>query len=105
MTTATAIEQDVYAAAFERLAAGRQTEPGELAELRRRAIERFGVLGFPTKRLEEWRSTDVGPIARSEFELDPTGEGVSATDIEHLAYGDVYEVVALEIGESGVQCD
>ena len=46
MTTATAIEQDAYAAAFERLAAGRQTEPGELAELRRRAMERFTALGF-----------------------------------------------------------
>ena len=93
MTTATATEQDVYAAAFERLAPGRQTEPGELAELRRRAMERFEVLGFPTKRLEEWRSTDVSPVARSEFDLDPSGEGVGAADLERISYGDVYEMV------------
>jgi Fe-S cluster assembly protein SufD len=42
-------------------------EPAELVALRRAAIERFGVLGFPTIRQEQWRFTNVAPIARTSF--------------------------------------
>jgi Fe-S cluster assembly protein SufD len=51
--------------AFEReLPAG---EPGFLRELRRRAIDRFAALGFPTLKQEEWRLTNVAPVARGTF--------------------------------------
>jgi Fe-S cluster assembly protein SufD len=40
-------------------------EPASLSALRRRAMERFEALGFPTPRLEEWRSTNVAPIANA----------------------------------------
>ena len=94
MTIATAVEQNAYVAAFERRA-GRASaaEPAALTVVRRRAIERFAALGFPTTRLEEWRSTNVAPIARAEFDLEPSGDGVAAADIERLAYGDAYELV------------
>lgn len=38
-----------------------------LADLRKRAAELFESRGFPTTREEEWRLTNVAPIARSEF--------------------------------------
>jgi len=38
-----------------------------LAELRRRGAERFAELGFPTTREEEWRFTNVAPVARTTF--------------------------------------
>jgi Fe-S cluster assembly protein SufD len=43
-------------------------EPAALAELRRAAIQRFAVLGFPTTRQEEWRFTNLAPLARATFQ-------------------------------------
>ena len=43
------------------------SEPKALTRLRRNAIDRFEALGFPTLRMEEWRSTNVAPIARAAF--------------------------------------
>jgi Fe-S cluster assembly protein SufD len=38
-----------------------------LQELRERAFHRFAETGFPTTHDEEWRFTNVAPIARTEF--------------------------------------
>jgi Fe-S cluster assembly protein SufD len=43
------------------------SDPGAVRALRRMAIERFATLGFPTLRQEEWRQTNVSPIARTAF--------------------------------------
>ena len=63
---------DGYLAEFER--SRRPDEPSWLQGLRREAIERFATLGFPTLRQEEWRLTNVAPIAQGAFhrpESDP----------------------------------
>jgi len=52
-----------YLSDFER--AGKAL-PG-FPDLRRKAIERFASLGFPTGREESWRFTDVTPIAEIPF--------------------------------------
>lgn len=44
------------------------TGPAWLAKIRRGAYERFAALGFPTTRDEEWKYTNVSPIARTAFE-------------------------------------
>ena len=59
---------DAYLADFERLVS-RVVEPSWLRNLRRRGIEHFGDLGFPTTREEEWRFTSVAPIADRHFTL------------------------------------
>ncbi|MGO9230429.1 MAG: Fe-S cluster assembly protein SufD [Bryobacteraceae bacterium] len=38
-------------------------------ELRETAFQRFAALGFPTTHDEEWRFTNVAPIARADFKL------------------------------------
>lgn len=43
--------------------------PGWLRELRERGATRFSALGFPTVRQEEWRFTNVAPIADTAFRL------------------------------------
>jgi Fe-S cluster assembly protein SufD len=57
-----------YFADFERfqreLPAG---EPAFVRALRQAAMERFAALGFPTLRQEEWRLTNVAPIAQGTF--------------------------------------
>ncbi len=38
-------------------------------ELREAAFQRFAELGFPTTHDEEWRFTNVAPIARTNFRV------------------------------------
>jgi len=59
---------DPYISACERLERERgAADPGWLRTLRRTAIETFSSLGFPGPRDEEWRFTNVGPIAETRF--------------------------------------
>ncbi len=70
---ATSIDQ--YLALFDqRLQTA--NEPVWLVGLRRAAFDRFAELGFPTLKEEEWRYTDVRPIADTAFSqpvYDPSG--------------------------------
>ncbi len=53
-----------------------------LGPLRRRAFDRFLELGFPTTRHEEWRFTNVAPIADTPFRLaTPQDSTVTAADL------------------------
>ena len=68
---------EAYADAFE---AVRRTAPAPraVADLRRRARERFTALGMPTTRLEAWRFTNVAPIADTAFALAEPAEREAA---------------------------
>ncbi len=63
-------ERDYYAkifADFEKATAG--NGQGWLQPVRRAAIARFTELGFPTTRDEDWRYTNVAPLAQIAFQL------------------------------------
>jgi len=82
MTVLTA--QDQYLARFEDVLARRTgAEPAWLASTRRAAIERFAALGFPTTRDEDWRFTNVTPIADTAFA--PAPAAAPATGAEAIA--------------------
>ena len=70
MTITAAPEATPYLRAFESLEQdGHGQHPDWLRALRRDAIDAFTNLGFPTARRgnEEWKYTDVRPIARAGF--------------------------------------
>ena len=60
-----------------------QGGPRWLQDLRDRAAARFTALGFPTVREEEWRFTNVAPIAAAEFR--PTGADAAGATEEQIA--------------------
>jgi Fe-S cluster assembly protein SufD len=61
---------DAVRAEHARFVAGRgAAAPAWLRELRDRGAARFAALGFPTVRQEEWRFTNVAPIAETAFRL------------------------------------
>lgn len=62
--------------------------PQWLLNLRQSAALRFGEVGFPTRRNEEWRFTNVSPIAETPFTL--AGKTDSAMTAETLS-GYTYE--------------
>ena len=72
-----------YAAQFARCT--RQTTlPGALASLRDDAFSCFDRLGFPTTRLEEWRFTNVAPIAETAFVAPTAGTDYTRADLDAL---------------------
>lgn len=67
---------------------GGAAAPPWLAELRQAGIDRFGAMGFPSPRLEEWRFTDVRPVAETSFALpDHTGAAVAPAAVEAATGG------------------
>jgi Fe-S cluster assembly protein SufD len=57
-----------------------------MRQLRETAFQRFAELGFPTTHDEEWRFTNVAPIARSAFRVGKAGRTVKLP--EGLQRGD-----------------
>jgi Fe-S cluster assembly protein SufD len=68
--------------------------PRWVQDLRDRAAARFASLGFPTVREEEWRFTNVTPIASTEFVQAPAGATVSEAELTRFHYAeDGYRIV------------
>src|SRR5215204_331952 len=69
--TQLAEDKNVHVSHFERLElelpAG--ADHSWLERIRREGITRFDAVGFPNTKQEEWRFTNVAPIARTKFAL------------------------------------
>ncbi len=95
-----------YLDAFRALPRG--GEPRWLVAKREAALKRFGELGFPTRRQEAWRFTDLRPLQRTAFPPTTTIEAVAPRlgDAYRLA-GATYRVAlvngrfAAELSEFG----
>ncbi|MCS7315071.1 MAG: Fe-S cluster assembly protein SufD [Bryobacterales bacterium] len=67
--TGTPAGQEAWLAAFAARERRLANEcPWWLQGLRRTALSRFAELGFPTTRVEEWKYTNLAPLARTVFE-------------------------------------
>ncbi len=78
MSVETEIERDPvapYRKQFESWSEELSAEPEWLRKLRRHAFDRFSTLGFPTLKMEEWRFTNVGPIARASLRRARRADG------------------------------
>ncbi len=73
--------------AFERGLNGESRQP--IHVMRKEAIARFAQLGFPTAKNEEWRFTNVAPIAKIQFKPTTLGSasGVTRETIEKFTFG------------------
>src|SRR5687768_14250058 len=61
-------EADPYMAAFDRFEQDRN-EPAWLTNLRKGGRARFAEVGFPTTRDEDWRFTNIAPVAKLPFQV------------------------------------
>jgi len=62
--------------------------PRWLQDLRDRGAARFAALGFPTARDEEWRFTNISPIANAEFVPATEAAPVADHSLAGVAYSD-----------------
>jgi Fe-S cluster assembly protein SufD len=95
VTALVAERHEAYAADFEAFRRDPAFGSGSLAEARAAAFERFLARGFPTTRDEEWRFTNVAPIAATTFERARPASP-SAADLAPLRFeGMAAEVVVV----------
>jgi Fe-S cluster assembly protein SufD len=84
--TQVADRQAGYEPQFEAFRRDEAFGPAWLAGRRREAFERFGARGFPTTREEDWRFTNVAPIAAIPFER-PNGAPADARALAPWLFG------------------
>ncbi len=89
--------QSMYLDQFERFERGGDgAGPAWLLPIRKAAFARFTELGFPTAKHEEWRYTNVSPIAKREFaqNIAPNDmPGASAVEPFSLGTGSLITLV------------
>ena len=76
---------DHHRASFERFAAANADDPSWLRTLRAEAFRLFCEQGFPHPKLEEWRYTNVAPIAKLALEPFAAPPEVSTDDEARVA--------------------
>ncbi|HEX8293654.1 MAG TPA: Fe-S cluster assembly protein SufD [Pyrinomonadaceae bacterium] len=86
-------EKSIYADAFREFAGAREGEPPWVGRLREGAFGRFEESGFPTTDEEDWKYTNVAPLARKAFRHAAGGEA----GLESAAVG---TFVSAEAGRS-----
>ena len=74
------VHVDLYARLAEESRVERTPAPW-LDELRRSAMTRFEQVGFPSNKDEEWRFTNIAPIAKTPFKLAERVPDDVATDV------------------------
>src|SRR6266850_5116802 len=68
MVTEIATQENSYREAFRTLQADNQESSASwLVRVRENAMTQFEELGFPSVKEEEWKYTNVAPIARANF--------------------------------------
>src|SRR5437773_11093148 len=83
-------EWERYLADFAQPASnGNTPAPPWMRELRRTALDRFTALGFPTTKHEDWKYTNVAPIAQIRFErAESTRNGLMAERLAPFTFGE-----------------
>ena len=92
MTQRPATQEQSYLAALESFEQnGYANDPSWARDLRKVAMSSFQSLGFPTsrRRNEEWKYTDVGPIAKATFQHSDSAvlSRVDAADVKRASLG------------------
>ena len=81
-------ETDQYLETFERFEA-QAKRPAWIYPLRKAGIARFAELGFPTLQQEDWRFTNVAPIAKLPFKpvLQISRDGLTPEAVAAFTFG------------------
>ena len=97
MSTTVKQEAAPYLEAF-RSREGKGAEPDWLRDRRAAALERFAALGFPTRREEPWRFTNLTPLAREAYPpAPPPGSSTRRPEIEpYLLAGAAHRIVLID---------
>jgi len=85
-------ERDRYLLEFGKLEKGSvRNEPAWVRGIRKAAIDRFAEAGFPSTRDEEWKYTNVSPIAMTPFKMlaGPEPDGLTVERLSRITFGEL----------------
>jgi len=82
--------QETYLSYYQAREKEHAAGPAWLAGIRRAAIHRFAELGFPTTRNEDWKYTNVAPLAQVAFQ--PVEAPSATATAESLAWSCFFEL-------------
>ena len=81
-------DKKVHLSNFDRFATQEGAGHPWLEKLRRGAIARFDLVGFPTRKTEAWRFTNIDPIIRTPFKLGDTEISDEVeSNAKHFSFG------------------
>ena len=78
MSAAVAVSEGVESLAAAAQTLGQGPAPRWLEDLRKEALATFADRGLPAPKDEGWRFTDLGPVARQAWGVDPVGAPLRA---------------------------
>src|SRR2546428_4176251 len=83
-------ETDPYSEKFERFEREAK-QPAWVFPIRKAGLARFAELGFPTLQHEDWRFTNVAPIAKLPFKpvLEGSRDGLTADALGKFTFAHV----------------
>lgn len=93
MEAAIADTQSVYLQEYEQLAG---TRPGWLSALQQRGIQAFERQGFPSRRLEAWRKTDLSAVTARHLPRAPAPGTVGPALTEEVTRFEGHRVVFVD---------
>ncbi len=72
-------ERSPFVASYGAFEQGLASQPEGVRRLRRKGLDVFDRVGFPSTRQEEWRKTNVAPIKRTTFKRTPSAGDAGLT--------------------------
>lgn len=75
-----------YVDQFESSKTNRRKDPSWLKKLRQKAIESFAKQGFPTRKDEDWKLTNVTPIIQTPFIRDGVYSSLTPKELAPLIF-------------------
>jgi Fe-S cluster assembly protein SufD len=88
---------DTYATAFEAFRTTPAFGPEWLRTVRTAAFARFLESGFPTTRDEEWKFTNVAPVAAMPFQRPAGGPRIDAAALKPFLFTDAFRLQAVVV--------
>ncbi len=87
-------ERSPFVAGYDAVEQRLASQPESVQRLRRSGLEVFDEIGFPSKRQEEWRKTNVAAIQRAEFrQVGDEPSGLAPEKIQPFLLGDCLDLV------------
>jgi Fe-S cluster assembly protein SufD len=82
---------DTHLSKFEQRFENEASQPSWVFPLRKAGIARFAEMGFPTLNDEDWRYTNVAPIAKLPFRpiFKSSAEGLTRESVEKFTFGSI----------------
>jgi Fe-S cluster assembly protein SufD len=86
MTKSSALGGSLDTLARDSFASAAAKSPAWLRSIRESALARFVEMGLPTTRDEEWRFTNIAPLAKAEFQLaEPDAKAITPEQVRQFA--------------------